>query len=116
MTERPPLIGRLTEFSKQIILFCKNVPQDTISRPLISQLVRSATSIGANYTESQNGISRADFRAKVYICKKEAQESSYWLELLETCTAAPNQAERTRLKDEALQIVKILQTITNKLD
>jgi four helix bundle protein len=109
------LEARLVSFSKRTIAFCKCVRLDTISRPLISQLIRSATSIGANYAEAQNAISRSDFRAKVYICKKESQETIYWLDLLETCVLQQYATELLALQQEAAQLTKIFQTITSKL-
>lgn len=105
---------RFLNFSKEIVLFAKSLTLDTVSRPLVSQLVRSATSVGANYAEAQSGISRKDFRAKIYICQKEAEETKYWLHLLKT--AFPEkQPELELFVDESQQIVKLLQSIINKL-
>jgi len=53
-----------------------------VSKPIINQLIRSSTSIGANYCEANNASSRNDFRNKIFICKKESQETKYWLKLL----------------------------------
>ena len=105
---------RLEKFSRHIIGFCRQLQLDTISRPLVSQLVRSATSVGANYSESQNGISRNDFRAKIYICKKEAQETLYWLKVLEV--AIPDRVDALlALRTETIELLKIFQAITTKL-
>ena len=65
---------RTAKFGEEIILFCKSLKQDVITRPLINQLIRSGTSIGANYCEANNASSKKDFRNKIFICKKEAQE------------------------------------------
>ena len=104
---------RLVEFSKRAIRFARDMEQNTVSRPLISQFVRSATSVGANYHEAQSGISRKDFRAKLYISLKEADETFYWLELLEPFTQ--EQKDIVYLKQECKEICKILQTIAKKL-
>jgi four helix bundle protein len=64
---------RTSRFGANTIIFCKSLNADHISRSIISQLVRSATSIGANYCEANNASSRQDFRNKIYICKKESQ-------------------------------------------
>jgi four helix bundle protein len=104
---------RTVQFSKQIISFCRNVKQDSISKPLISQLVRAASSIGANYHEANNASSRTDFRNKLYIAKKEAQETGYWLELL---SSVSDNAELTKLQSEAYELVKILQSIVKKVE
>ncbi|MFN3302083.1 MAG: four helix bundle protein, partial [Patescibacteria group bacterium] len=73
---------RTTKFSEDIIDFIKNLKRDEINRNIIVQLVRSATSIGANYCEANASSSKKDFRNKIYICKKEANETKYWLRLL----------------------------------
>lgn len=73
---------RTTIFSEKIIELCKKVPKNTITMPIIDQLIRSGTSIGANYTEANGASSRKDFKNKIYICKKEAMETKYWLRLL----------------------------------
>jgi len=73
---------RTTAFSKKVLLFCKSLPQDAVTKPLLSQLVRSCTSVGANYMEANGASSKKDFANKVFICKKEAKETMYWLHLL----------------------------------
>ena len=73
---------RTKEFSKQVIRLCKKIKISTISRPIISQLIRSATSIGANYHEATECNSKKDFKHKVVLSKKEAKETMYWLEML----------------------------------
>jgi four helix bundle protein len=79
---RYDLEERTLAFSKRVLLFCKALPQDIVTKPIISQLVRSATSIGANYTEANGASSKKDFANKTFICKKEAKETMYWLSLL----------------------------------
>ena len=73
---------RTTVFSEKIIELCKKISKNTITIPIIDQLIRSGTSIGANYTEANGASSRKDFKNKIYICKKEAMETKYWLRLL----------------------------------
>jgi four helix bundle protein len=77
------LEDRTTRFGEEIIIFCSSLKQDAVSKPLISQLVRSGTSIGANYAEANGGSSRRDFQNKIYICKKEAQETLHWLRIIQ---------------------------------
>ena len=76
---------RTAKFGEKIIIFCKSLQENTISRPLILQLVRAATSIGANYMEANGASSRKDFKNKIFICKKEAQETKHWLRMLASC-------------------------------
>jgi four helix bundle protein len=73
---------RTAKFSEGVIDLCKKVPKNTITIPIIDQLVRSATSIGANYCEANGASSKKDFKNKIHICKKEANETKYWLRML----------------------------------
>lgn len=73
---------RVTKLAINIINFCKEIPKNNITFPLIDQLMRSGTSIGANYTEANGGASRKDFKNKIIIAKKEAMETKYWLRLI----------------------------------
>lgn len=73
---------RTTCFSEAVIDVCKSISKTIISVPIISQLIRATTSIGANYREANGASSRLDFRNKIYVCKKEAKETEYWLQLL----------------------------------
>ncbi|KKW13451.1 MAG: hypothetical protein UY52_C0044G0011 [Parcubacteria group bacterium GW2011_GWC2_49_9] len=68
---------RTAEFGKRIIEFARRIPTNQITSPLISQLVRSGTSVGANYCEADNASSRKDFKHKISICKKEAMETTH---------------------------------------
>jgi four helix bundle protein len=76
------LEGRTTKFSEDTIDFLKCLKKDNINLPLTNQLIRSATSIGANYCEANGASSKKDFKNKIHICKKEAKETMYWLQLL----------------------------------
>lgn len=97
---------RTTKFGKEIILFAKNLPRDVINIPLISQIVRSATSIGANYREATGASSRKDFKNKLFICKKEANETKHWLELIAE-TNTETKAECRKLWKEAQELTLI---------
>lgn len=83
---------RMAKFGEEVIAFCRSLSVDHVSRPLVTQLVRSATSIGANYSEANNASSRKDFRNKVYIAKKEAQETKHWLRMLKPCYPAQEES------------------------
>lgn len=77
-----PLEERTTIFAESILSFVKKIPLTLTNETIISQLVKSATSIGANYHEANNAVSKMDFRNKLYLCQKEANETKYWLRLL----------------------------------
>ena len=68
---------RTARFGEAIIAMVKRIPKNAVTIPLISQLVRAATSIGANYCEADDAVSKKDFRYRISICKKEARESKY---------------------------------------
>ena len=73
---------RTFNFSEKLIDLCKIIPKNTLTFPIIDQLIRSGTSIGANYREANGASSKKDFKNKIHICKKEVKETEYWLELL----------------------------------
>jgi four helix bundle protein len=74
--------NELTEFGKEIIKLCKSLKLDPINEVLIKQLVRSGTSLGANYREANECMSKKDFIYRLRIVRKEAKETHHWLELL----------------------------------
>lgn len=69
-------------FSKNVIQLCRLISLNYVTQPLINQLIRCATSIGANYFEANGASSKKDFKNKIYFCKKEAKETQYWLRLI----------------------------------
>ena len=73
---------RTKDFSIQVIKILTGISINEINKNIISQLIRSATSVGANYREANNAVSKKDFKNKIFICRKEIQESKYWIELL----------------------------------
>jgi|SRR3989344_1667750 len=101
---------RTAIFGEDIILLCRSIHQDAITRPLIGQIIRSGTSIGANYMEANGASSRKDFRNKIFICKKESQETKHWLRML--VKATPEKEEEIgKLRREAHELTLIFQKI-----
>ncbi len=78
---------RTARFGENVIDFMKSVKSNDIVRPLISQIIRSSTSIGANYMEANQASSKRDFRHKIQICRKESNETKHWLRMI--ARAAP---------------------------
>ena len=108
---------RTIKFSGDIIEFVKTLKKDIINTPLISQLIRSATSIGANYFEANGASSRKDFRNKIYICKKESRETKYWLQMIAKTNSEVKEKARILWKEAhelTLIFSKILLTIEKK--
>lgn len=105
---------RMAIFGEKLVVFCRELQVDHVSRPIVTQLVRSATSIGANYAEANNASSKKDFRNKTHIAKKEAQETKHWLRMLKPCY--PNRENEIKAYwQEAHEITLILQSIVNNL-
>ena len=91
----------------------KGIQLTSITSPLISQVVRSATSIGANYMEADAADSKKDFRFKISLCKKESKETMHWLRMLSR--AAPKTIEDCRrLWKEVHELVLIFSSILKK--
>jgi len=85
---------RTAKFGEEVIDFVKTLKQSPINSPLINQIVRSATSIGANYCEANNSSSKKDFKNKIFICKKESSETKHWLRMI----ARANQEKKNECK------------------
>ncbi len=101
---------RTAKFGEDIIEFMKSIPDTPVNRPLINQLVRSGTSIGANYMEADAAESKKDFRHKISIVKKESKETMHWLRMI----AKANPERKTdcrRLWKEAHELVLIFSAI-----
>ena len=85
---------RTARFGEAVIRFVRKIPKDTVNVTLISQLTRAATSIGANYCEADDGVSRKDFRNKIGLCRKESRETKHWLRMI--ASANENMASEAR--------------------
>jgi four helix bundle protein len=83
--------------------------KSTLPFSVIDQVIRSSTSIGANYSEAQNASSKADFRNKIYTAKKEASETRYWLRVVSELT------DRNVVEQCLKEVLLILQKIVNTL-
>ena len=111
-TQKFDLAERTARFSENIIEFIKEVLNNSVNQPLLNQLIRSATSIGANYMEADGAESKKDFNHKIGICKKEAKETMYWLRIL--AKANPNKVDASRkLWQEAHELTLIFSAIIN---
>lgn len=114
--EAPREIGEHAfAFAVRAVKLCKVLDERSgTPRILANQLLRSATSIGANLQESKGGQSCADFLSKISISLKEAREAHYWLRLLIAAEIIPEK-QLSPLLDEADQLVAILTTIVKKV-
>src|SRR3989338_11599696 len=95
---------RTAIFAENIVELCKKCSKNTVTIPIIDQLVRCGTSIGANYYEANGASSKKDFNNKIFICKKESKETKYWLRMLGKAVDG--------LKEECLTLWKEAQEYT----
>ena len=103
---------RTAKFGENIIIFAKSIKLNEILRPIVVQLVKSATSIGANYMEANGASSKRDFVNKIYICKKESQETKHWLRMLAVCLVERKPEIRV-LWQEAQELTMIFHKIAS---
>jgi len=102
---------RCLDFAMAVRDFCRSLKKDTINLIYIKQLIRSSSSIGANYIEANENLGKQDIKMHIRIARKEAKETQYWLQLIFT----DNEQTRLRLYQEAEELRKILSSIINKL-
>lgn len=108
------LEDRTAKLGEEIIRFAKKFPENSITKPIIIQLIKSGTSVGANFCEADDAESKKDFRHKIGICKKEAREVKHWLRM--TAIAVPDLKEEARkLWQEAKELNLIFNSIVHKL-
>jgi four helix bundle protein len=104
---------RTASFGETVIQFAKTVSKNPVTTPLISQLVRAGTSVGANYREADDAVSKKDFKNKIGICRKEARETKLWLRLI--AAAEPGlKIETRKLWQEAKELHLIFAAIWRK--
>jgi len=99
-------------FAKRINDYIRKLPKDIPNIENSRQLARAGGSVGANYIEANESLSKKDFKMRVKISKKEAKESRFWLTLTEPLKE--NQEEKTKLIQEATELMKIFGSILEK--
>lgn len=99
---------RTRKFAVDVILFCETLKECKASSVITFQLVKSATSTGANYRAACRGRSQSEFFSKICIVVEESDESIYWLEVIQDSKLSNDQDELTRLLQEATEISKIM--------
>lgn len=113
-TKKPYNLGeRTARFGEEIIKFGRVFIKDAINTILVEQLIRSGTSIGANYMEADAAESKRDFIHKIGICKKEAKETTYWLRMVAQHANDDQKAACRILWKEARELTLIFSAIMN---
>nr|WP_320119042.1 four helix bundle protein [uncultured Marinifilum sp.] len=112
MASKFDLQERLFDFSIFVVNEVRRLPVSNEYRVISYQILKSATSVGANFEEAQAAVSKADFANKVAISLKEARETNYWIRIIIAISTATG--EWARLEKESNEIIKILGSIYNK--
>lgn len=105
---------RTLKFAKEVRSFIKKLPKITANFEDGRQLVRSSGSVGANYIEANEALSKKDFVMRIKISRKEAKESIHWLSLVDVESSGELEKERQELLNEATELMKIFSAIMRK--
>jgi four helix bundle protein len=119
MADRPDpprydLEERTCEFAKKVRAFVMRLPRTISNQEDARQAVRASGSVGANYIEGNEALSKKDFRMRIRVSRKECKESRYWLRLLDTREDGRLDGERDRLIQESTELMRIFAAILHK--
>ena len=112
--KRYDLEDRTLEFAKRVRGFVGKLRRTTANVEDGKQLIRSSGSVGANYIEANEALSKKDFLVRIKICRKEAKESRYWLKLIDTTGDSELEKEGRTLENEARELTHIFGAIVTK--
>jgi len=113
-SKRYDLEDRTLEFAKRVRKFVAGLKKKPANMEDGKQLIRSSGSIGANYIEANEALSKKDFLMRIKICRKEAKESRYWLRLVDTDSRNELEKQREVLENEARELTHIFGSIVTK--
>ena len=105
---------RTFQFAKRVRVFVKKLPKTTANIEDGKQVIRSSGSVGANYIEANEALSKKDFLMRIKISRKEAKESAYFLRLIRETNDSAFEEEASILHNEAVELKKISSAIINK--
>lgn len=110
------LEDRTLEFSKRVRAFTARLRKTVENIEDGKQLIRASGSVGANYIEANEALSKKDFIMRTKICRKESKESRYWLKLIDTKDQEGQEIERNILINESTELMNIFGSILRKSD
>ena len=113
-TKQYDLEDRSFAFAKDVRTLVKQIPKTVANIQDAKQLVRASGSVGANYIEANESLSKKDFLMRIKICRKEAKESRYWLRLIDVGDDATVEKDRLDLMKEATELTNIFGAIFRK--
>ncbi len=108
------LEGRTFNFAKTVRHFVKKLPKTIANNEDGRQLIKASGSVGADYIEANEALSKKDFILRIKICRKESKESRYWLRLVDTTDDIDMENERKYLENEASELMNIFGSILRK--
>jgi four helix bundle protein len=108
------LEDRTFQFAKNTAFYVKQLPKSISNLEYGKQAVRASSSIGANYIEANEALSKKDFVMRIKICRKEAKESAYWLSLIVDTNNMEYKQEGAKLMNETTELKKIFSSILVK--
>jgi four helix bundle protein len=114
-TKKPyDLEERTFQFTKSVLGFTKVLSKTAINIEIIKQVIRSSGSVGANYIEANEALSKKDYAFRVKICRKEVKETLYWLKLMDISNEEQIKTQRVLIV-EATELMKIFGAIIEKV-
>ncbi len=105
---------RTYQFAKNVRFFVKTLPKTIANIEDGKQVIKASGSVGANYIEANEALSKKDFKMRIKICRKEAKESAYWLRLINETNNLKNANDAKSLMQEANELKKIFSSILEK--
>jgi four helix bundle protein len=115
MTEKKfDLEERTLAFARNVRLFVRSLPRTIANIEDAKQLVRSSGSVGANYIEANESVSKKDFSLRIKICRKESKETCFWLRLIDVGNDMQREKDKLSLLQEATELMKIFSAIMRK--
>ena len=114
MSKQYDLEERTFQFAKNVSLYIKKFSRAISNIEYGKQVVRSSGSVGANYIEANEALSKKDFIMRIKICRKEAKESAYWLRLIVETNDTKYTVDGNKLFNEATELKKIFSSILEK--
>ena len=105
---------RTYQFAKRVRIFVKKLPRTIVNIEDGKQLIKSSGSVGANYIEANESLSKKDFIFRIKICRKEAKESAYFVRLIKETNPKEFENEALSLYNEAIELKKIFSSIIEK--
>ena len=105
------LEDRTLEFARKVRIFIKKLPRTIANIEDAKQIIRASGSVGSNYIEANDSLSKKDFIMRIKICRKEAKESRFWLNLLDVNSEKEHEKERKELVRESTELMNIFGSI-----